>query len=111
MTCLRPQQTVPRPGLELETHWSVVRDTDQCASPPTFGKSGFDLGYIYIILFICNGVFTGPWLFRPIALIYCRFGQLTPQAINSVYSKRNTAVNFAGCLSLRTVNSFNWVTL
>ena len=34
MTCSRPQQTVPRPGLEPGTPWSVVLDANQCASPP-----------------------------------------------------------------------------
>ena len=38
MTCSRPQQTVPRPGLEPGTPWSVVRDANHCASPSHFEK-------------------------------------------------------------------------
>ena len=34
VTCSRPQQTVPRPGHEPGTPWSVVRDTSHCDSLP-----------------------------------------------------------------------------
>ena len=34
VTCSRPQRTATRPGLEPVTPWSVVRDANQCASPP-----------------------------------------------------------------------------
>ena len=34
VTCSRPQQTVPRPGLEPGTPWSVVRIAYHCASLP-----------------------------------------------------------------------------
>ena len=41
VTCSRPQQTVPWPGLEPGTPWSVVRDANQCASPPHFFLSRY----------------------------------------------------------------------
>ena len=34
VTCSKPKQTVPRPGLEPVTPWSVVCDANHCASPP-----------------------------------------------------------------------------
>ena len=34
VTCSRPQRTATRPGLEPGTPWSIVRDTNHCASPP-----------------------------------------------------------------------------
>ena len=41
VTCSRPQQTVPRPGLEPGTPWSVVRDAKLCASPPHWSTIDF----------------------------------------------------------------------
>ena len=48
VTCSRPQQTVPRPGLEPGTPWSVVRDAKHCASPPPLEVSS--LKYAKVIL-------------------------------------------------------------
>ena len=50
VTCSRPQQTVPRPGLEPGTPWSVVRDAKHCASPPHWSTIDFVENVNFVLL-------------------------------------------------------------
>ena len=64
MTCLRPQRTATRPGLELGTPWSVVRDANHCATKPNYvtPKHIFAVSEQYCAFVLQNhsGVITSP---------------------------------------------------